>query len=69
MISMKCEDTGLSYMPEGLEKQIDVAAMADLLAYLNSVNMAGGPILHAAPCSGKFPACRLTRLPCAASSA
>jgi putative membrane-bound dehydrogenase-like protein len=29
--------TGLSYMPEGLEKQIDVAAMADLLAYLNSV--------------------------------
>lgn len=28
--------TGLSYMPEGLEKQIDVAAMADLLAYLNS---------------------------------
>jgi putative heme-binding domain-containing protein len=30
--------TGLSYMPEGLEKQIDVAAMADLLAYLNSVH-------------------------------
>ena len=29
--------TGLSFMPEGLEKQIDVAAMADLLAYLNSV--------------------------------
>lgn len=29
--------TGLSYMPEGLEKQIDVPAMADLLAYLNSV--------------------------------
>jgi putative membrane-bound dehydrogenase-like protein len=29
--------TGQSYMPEGLEKQIDVAAMADLLAYLNSV--------------------------------
>ena len=27
--------TGLSYMPEGLEKQIDVPAMADLLAYLN----------------------------------
>jgi putative heme-binding domain-containing protein len=29
--------TGLSYMPEGLEAQIDVPAMADLLAYLNSV--------------------------------
>jgi putative heme-binding domain-containing protein len=29
--------TGLSYMPEGLEKQINVPAMADLLAYLNSV--------------------------------
>jgi putative membrane-bound dehydrogenase-like protein len=29
--------TGLSYMPEGLEKQIDVHAMADLLAYLNSI--------------------------------
>jgi putative heme-binding domain-containing protein len=29
--------TGLSYMPEGLEKQIDVPAMADLLAYLSSV--------------------------------
>jgi putative heme-binding domain-containing protein len=29
--------TGLSFMPEGLEKQIDIAAMADLLAYLNSV--------------------------------
>jgi putative membrane-bound dehydrogenase-like protein len=29
--------TGLSYMPEGLEKQIDVPAMADLLAYLNSI--------------------------------
>jgi putative heme-binding domain-containing protein len=29
--------TGVSYMPEGLEKQIDVTAMADLLAYLNSV--------------------------------
>ena len=29
--------TGQSYMPEGLEKQIDVAAMADLLAYLNTV--------------------------------
>ncbi len=28
--------TGLSFMPEGLEKQIDVAAMADLLAYLIS---------------------------------
>lgn len=28
--------TGMSFMPEGLEKQIDVPAMADLLAYLNS---------------------------------
>ena len=26
-----------SAMPEGLEKQIDVQAMADLLAYLNSI--------------------------------
>ncbi len=26
--------SGLSIMPEGLEKQIDPAAMADLLAYL-----------------------------------
>ena len=29
--------TGLSFMPEGLEKQLDVPAMADLLAYLNSI--------------------------------
>jgi putative membrane-bound dehydrogenase-like protein len=29
--------TGLSYMPEGLEKQIDVPAMADLLAYLDTI--------------------------------
>jgi putative heme-binding domain-containing protein len=29
--------TGLSYMPEGLEEAIDVAAMADLLAYLNAL--------------------------------
>jgi putative heme-binding domain-containing protein len=29
--------TGLSFMPEGLETQIDVPAMADLLAYLKSV--------------------------------
>ena len=29
--------TGKSLMPEGLEKQIDVPAMADLLAYLNSI--------------------------------
>jgi putative membrane-bound dehydrogenase-like protein len=33
----KLRSTGLSFMPEGLEKQIDVAAMADLLAYLNSI--------------------------------
>ena len=29
--------TGVSFMPEGLERQIDVPAMADLLAYLGSV--------------------------------
>lgn len=29
--------TGMSFMPEGLEKQIDLQAMADLLAYLNSI--------------------------------
>jgi putative heme-binding domain-containing protein len=29
--------TGMSFMPEGLEKQIDLQGMADLLAYLNSV--------------------------------
>jgi putative heme-binding domain-containing protein len=29
--------TGLSFMPEGQEKQIDVPAMADLLAYLRSI--------------------------------
>jgi putative heme-binding domain-containing protein len=29
--------TGVSFMPEGLEKQIDMPAMADLLAYLNSI--------------------------------
>ena len=28
--------TGQSFMPEGLERQIDVASMADLLAYLNA---------------------------------
>ncbi len=28
--------SGMSIMPEGLEKQIDPAAMADLLAYLMS---------------------------------
>ena len=31
------KSTGLSFMPEGLEKQLDPAAMADLLAYLNSI--------------------------------
>jgi putative membrane-bound dehydrogenase-like protein len=30
--------SGLSIMPEGLEQQIDVSAMADLLAYLMSAN-------------------------------
>lgn len=29
--------TGLSFMPEGLEKQIDLQAMADLLSYLDSI--------------------------------
>jgi putative membrane-bound dehydrogenase-like protein len=29
--------TGMSFMPEGLEKQVDVQGMADLLAYLNSI--------------------------------
>jgi putative heme-binding domain-containing protein len=29
--------TGVSFMPEGLEQQIDVPAMADLLSYLGSV--------------------------------
>jgi len=29
--------SGISYMPEGLETQIDPQAMADLLAYLMSV--------------------------------
>jgi putative heme-binding domain-containing protein len=33
--------TGISFMPEGLEKQIDVASMADLLAYL-AEHSAGG---------------------------
>ncbi len=31
------KSTGLSFMPEGLEKQLDLAAMADVLAYLNSI--------------------------------
>jgi putative membrane-bound dehydrogenase-like protein len=30
-------NTGLSFMPEGLEKLVAVPAMADLLAYLNSI--------------------------------
>jgi putative heme-binding domain-containing protein len=30
-------NTGLSFMPEGLEKQLDPEAMADVLAYLNSI--------------------------------
>ncbi|MBB75744.1 MAG: hypothetical protein CMJ75_14660 [Planctomycetaceae bacterium] len=29
--------TGLSFMPEGLEKELDLAKMADLLAYLDSL--------------------------------
>jgi putative membrane-bound dehydrogenase-like protein len=31
------KSSGLSFMPEGMEKQIDVPTMADLLAYLSSV--------------------------------
>lgn len=31
------KSTNLSFMPEGLEKQIDANAMADLLAYLDSI--------------------------------
>lgn len=31
------QSSGLSFMPEGLEKEIDQQAMADLLAYLNAV--------------------------------
>ena len=31
------KSTSLSFMPEGLEKQIDVPSMADLLAYLTSI--------------------------------
>ena len=33
----RLKNTGLSFMPEGLEKEINVQAMADLLAYLNSI--------------------------------
>jgi putative heme-binding domain-containing protein len=29
--------TGMSFMPEGLERQVDVQGMTDLLAYLNSI--------------------------------
>jgi len=32
--------TGMSFMPEGLEKQVDLQGMADLLAYLNSIKQA-----------------------------
>ena len=34
----RMRSTGMSFMPEGLEKQINVREMADLLAYLNSLN-------------------------------
>ncbi len=40
LLRVKIEElksTNLSFMPEGLEKQIDAEAMADLLAYLNSI--------------------------------
>jgi putative heme-binding domain-containing protein len=36
------ESTGMSYMPEGLESQIDHQAMADLLAYLMEVGAGQG---------------------------
>ena len=31
------KETGLSFMPEGLEKTLDTTAMANVLAYLNSI--------------------------------
>ncbi len=31
------QSTGMSFMPEGLEKQITPQSMADLLAYLDSI--------------------------------
>ena len=31
------KSTGLSFMPEGLEKQVNKQQMADLLSYLNSL--------------------------------
>lgn len=31
------KSTGISFMPEGFEQQLDKAAMADVLAYLNSI--------------------------------
>lgn len=31
------KSTGLSFMPEGIERQLDAAAMADVLAYLNAI--------------------------------
>ena len=34
---LQLHSTGLSYMPEGLERQIDLQAMADLLRYLDSI--------------------------------
>ncbi|MDE0736272.1 MAG: c-type cytochrome, partial [Pirellulaceae bacterium] len=34
----RLRSTGLSFMPEGLEKQISVEAMADLLSYLDSID-------------------------------
>jgi putative heme-binding domain-containing protein len=40
LLRVQIEDlrsTGISFMPEGLEQQVDVQAMADLLAYLNSI--------------------------------
>ena len=32
---MRMRSAGISFMPEGLEKEIDIAAMADLLSYLS----------------------------------
>jgi putative heme-binding domain-containing protein len=31
------ESTGMSFMPEGLEEQLDVQAMDDVLAFINSI--------------------------------
>ena len=42
-------NTGRSLMPEGLEKDVDLQQMADLLAYLTSVHYDVGSEPGAAP--------------------